>query len=117
MPGGSRIGSNLPFPLTLVGIKPPDAQRLAKAVQTRKYDEFAERLMLLIASMAARNCSRTAVSLPRPACDMVVCESGSLPIASLQRVIDALPNRASFTRDAIQSLTSDSSQPTARGPS
>jgi len=34
-----------------------------------------------------------------------------------RHAIDRLPSRAIFTRPAIHSLTSDSSQPTARGPS
>lgn len=49
VPGGWRIGTNLPLPLTLLGIEAADADRLAKATSERNYDAFKEQLVLLIA--------------------------------------------------------------------
>lgn len=54
VPGGWRVGTNLPLPLTLLGIDAADAERLAKATSERNYDAFKEQLVLLIAKKNVR---------------------------------------------------------------
>lgn len=49
VPGGWRIGSNLPLPLTLVGIGQADATWLAAAASKHDYDAFKDRLVHTIA--------------------------------------------------------------------